>query len=211
MNKTVCTALFIIIVSGINSVWGEGGGLTVVSADRMLGGPASGITDGAPMVHIGRRYDYDEEKKHGEIIVHNASLVTVGQSSAMMLTGAAEAMVENFSIPARGINWGTLHSRNAIDIAGRCGAPLYAASAGQVQEVRAADWNGGYGNYVDVHHGDGIVTRYAHTGKIIVVEGQMVAPGEMIAVMGNTGESTGCHVHFEVRGETGARNPFAKK
>lgn len=175
------------------------GGSPVVFAGRVLGGPVLGSGDHAAMV------------QDGEVMIHSVSLVALGQPNGVALDDTAQAIIGNFSIPARGINWGELHPRNAVDIAGYCGASLYAAFVGRVSEVRREGWNGGYGTFVDIDHGDGIVTRYAHAEKILVVEGQMVAAGEMIAVMGQTGDSTGCHVHFEVRGTAGARNPFTKK
>lgn len=187
------------IVSAINSTMGKAGGSPMVSAGRVLGGPVPSSMDGTLMV------------QGGESILHSAPLTALGQPNEAALNDAAHVIVGNFSIPARGINWGELHPRNAVDIAGHCGAPLYAASAGEVREMRTEGWNGGYGVYVDIDHGDGVVTRYAHAEKILVVENQMVVAGEMIAVMGKTGESTGCHVHFEVRGGSRARNPFAKK
>ena len=190
--------LFIVIVSAANSIPGKPGGLWVVPTGRVLGGPASGSADQGAMV------------QSGEIMVHDVSLAALGQPNIGTLQDAAQAIVGNFSIPARGINWGELHSHNAVDIAGSCGAPLYTASAGQVNKVRTGGWNGGYGTYVDIDHGDGVVTRYAHIEKSMVVESQMVTAGEMIAVMGRTGESTGCHVHFEVRGTSGVRNPFVQ-
>lgn len=187
------------IVSAINSTMGKASGSPMVSAGRVLGGPVPSSMDGAAMV------------QGGESILHSAPLVALDQPNGSAPNDAGHIIVGNFSIPARGINWGELHPRNAVDIAGRCGAPLYAAFAGEVRETRSGGWNGGYGTYVDIDHSDGIVTRYAHAEKILVVEGQMVVAGEMIAVMGQTGDSTGCHVHFEVRGNPRARNPFAKK
>lgn len=178
---------------------GKVGGLQVASASRVLGGPWSDSMDDTLMV------------QSGESMVHNASFVVLGQPNTAAFQDAAQATIGNFSIPARGINWGELHPYNAVDIAGRCGAPLYAAFAGRVSEVRKGGWNGGYGVFVDIDHGDGIVTRYAHAEKVLVLDGQMVAAGEMIAVMGRTGDSTGCHVHFEVRSAAGVPNPFAKK
>ena len=119
-------------------------------------------------------------------------------------------MPARHSLPARGINWGVLHAYNAVDVAGVCGSPVYAAAPGQVVAVRGG-WGGGYGNSVDIDHGGGVVTRYAHEEKLLVSEGQMVAAGDVIGLMGSTGHSTGCHVHFEVLGSAGAPNPFARR
>lgn len=87
-----------------------------------------------------------------------------------------------------------------LDIASGCGNPIYAGSAGVV--VFAAEgWNGGYGNQVIVDHGGGVVTVYPHirNGGILVGFGQAVASGQQIAEVGTTGNSTGCHLHYEVR------------
>jgi murein DD-endopeptidase MepM/ murein hydrolase activator NlpD len=69
-------------------------------------------------------------------------------------------------------------------------------------------WNGGYGNYVVIQHGNGSQTLYAHQSKIIVGVGEHVVQGQVIGYVGNTGRSTGPHLHFEVR--NGPRNPFAR-
>ena len=71
--------------------------------------------------------------------------------------------------------------------------------------MTAAGWNeGGYGNMVDIDHGNGILTRYGHASEVLVHEGQHVKRGDVIAYMGSTGFSTGPHVHYEihVHGET---------
>jgi murein DD-endopeptidase MepM/ murein hydrolase activator NlpD len=82
------------------------------------------------------------------------------------------------------------------DIGGKKGNPIYAAASGKV--VFAAK-NGGYGYCVDIDHGNGIITRYAHCMKILVKKGQSVKVGEKIALVGDTGVSTGPHLHFEIR------------
>jgi murein DD-endopeptidase MepM/ murein hydrolase activator NlpD len=92
------------------------------------------------------------------------------------------------------------------DLAGGCGVPIYAARGGQVVY---AGWNGGYGNFILINHGDGISTGYAHiaTGKTFVRYGEQVSTGTHIANVGSTGGSTGCHLHFEVRDGGKAINP----
>ncbi|WP_344003299.1 peptidoglycan DD-metalloendopeptidase family protein [Microbacterium paludicola] len=84
-----------------------------------------------------------------------------------------------------------------IDLAAGCGAPIYAAANGTVVY---AGRNGGYGNYIRLDHGNGVGTGYAHivNGGIIVGYGQYVSAGQVIAYEGNTGNSFGCHLHFEV-------------
>lgn len=82
-----------------------------------------------------------------------------------------------------------------LDFAGKPGTPISAVAAGIVT------WSGpryGYGNLVEINHGGGIITRYAHNSKNLVAVGDKVEKGEVIAVMGSTGRSTGTHVHFEM-------------
>lgn len=82
-----------------------------------------------------------------------------------------------------------------IDFAGKMGTPVMAVAAGIIT------WAGpryGYGNLVEISHGKGYVTHYAHNSKILVKVGEKVEKGEVIALMGSTGRSTGPHVHFEV-------------
>lgn len=98
-----------------------------------------------------------------------------------------------------------IHGYNAVDLAASYGAPIRAAAAGEVIVAKSGGWNGGYGNYIVVRHGNGSQTLYAHNSANYVASGDWVSAGETIAAMGSTGRSTGVHVHFEVRG---ASNPF---
>jgi murein DD-endopeptidase MepM/ murein hydrolase activator NlpD len=83
-----------------------------------------------------------------------------------------------------------------LDVAAAAGTPIRAAAAGQ---IIAAAPRGGYGLTVDIRHGDGSVTRYAHQSRLVVRAGQQVAAGQVIGLVGSTGASTGPHLHFEVR------------
>jgi LysM repeat protein len=98
-----------------------------------------------------------------------------------------------------------LHGQNAIDFAAGHGATIRAAAAGEVIVSRSSGWNGGYGQYIVIRHNNGTQTLYAHLSSNYVGVGAYVAQGEAIGGMGNTGRSTGTHLHFEVRG---GRNPF---
>ena len=92
-----------------------------------------------------------------------------------------------------------------LDFAAPVGAPILAAAAGVVV---VAGRHPGYGNQVDIDHGDGLVTRYAHASKLDVVAGEIVRQGQKIAEVGSTGRSTGPHLHFEVRVDGVARDPL---
>ncbi len=98
-----------------------------------------------------------------------------------------------------------LHGYNGVDLGDRCGAPIYASAAGTVIVARSQGYNGGYGKYVVVAHPNGTQTVYAHLASVFTSVGQSIVQGSNLGLMGNTGKSTGCHLHFEVRG---AKNPF---
>ncbi len=90
---------------------------------------------------------------------------------------------------------GKMEFHDGIDYAGKVGSPIQAVASGIVT------WSGvryGYGNMVEINHGNGYQTRYAHNKKNLVVVGQKVDQGKIIALMGSSGRSTGPHVHFEV-------------
>jgi murein DD-endopeptidase MepM/ murein hydrolase activator NlpD len=92
-----------------------------------------------------------------------------------------------------------------IDLAGPLGTPIYATADGIVGR---SEWNsGGYGNLVEIDHGQGIQTRYGHLSRMIARPGQRVRRGELIGLMGSTGRSTGSHLHYEVRIDGRAVNP----
>jgi murein DD-endopeptidase MepM/ murein hydrolase activator NlpD len=84
------------------------------------------------------------------------------------------------------------------DLGASCNSPIFAAHSGT---VAYAGWNGGYGNFILIEDGDGVSTGYGHivNGGIHVAIGQTVGVGQPIALVGSTGHSTGCHLHFEVR------------
>lgn len=92
-----------------------------------------------------------------------------------------------------------------IDIPGAYGAPVLASGEGM---VIFAGWAGGYGNMVEIDHGSGLTTRYAHLSRIYARSGSRVAGGETIALIGSTGRSTGPHLHFEVRQHGRAADPL---
>ena len=97
---------------------------------------------------------------------------------------------------------GAMH--HGIDYGGPIGSPVYAAANGTVSFV---GWKSGYGKTVEIKHGNGMMTRYAHLSRFDVALGGEVEAGEMIAGLGNTGRSSGPHLHFEVRINDRAVNP----
>lgn len=102
-----------------------------------------------------------------------------------------------------GSRWGRLHA--GTDMAGPVGTPIYATADGVVTH---ADWQSGYGRLIKVQHEFGLETRYAHLSRIRVKKGQRVSRGDLIGDMGNSGRSTGPHLHYEVRVGGKAVNPM---
>jgi murein DD-endopeptidase MepM/ murein hydrolase activator NlpD len=98
-----------------------------------------------------------------------------------------------------------IHAVNAVDIATPVGTTVHAAANGMVIVAMASGYNGGYGKYIVISHPNGTQTLYAHLSEVNVTLGEEVVQGEPIALSGNTGNTTGAHLHFEVRGAT---NPW---
>ncbi|MEB3244631.1 MAG: M23 family metallopeptidase [Vampirovibrionales bacterium] len=109
-----------------------------------------------------------------------------------------------FSSPF-GMRSGRMH--RGVDFAAPVGTPIYAAGDGV---ITAAGWDSGYGQAILVKHANGTVTRYAHCSQIYVSRGQRVLQGQRIAAVGNTGHSTGAHLHFEVLENGVAQNPMKR-
>lgn len=100
---------------------------------------------------------------------------------------------------------GKLARHNGIDIPAPYGTPIYATADGIVGRAQRL---GGYGNYVEVEHGNAIQTRYGHMSSFIVRPGQQVKKGDILGYVGSTGRSTGNHLHYEVRIEGAPVNPM---
>jgi murein DD-endopeptidase MepM/ murein hydrolase activator NlpD len=101
---------------------------------------------------------------------------------------------------------GEFNFHRGIDFAGELGDKIIAVGAGV---VTFAGYRPDYGYVVDVTHGDGYITRYAHNARVLVRSGDMVSRGQQLAVMGSTGRSTGPHVHFEVLRNGAPVNPLS--
>ena len=98
-------------------------------------------------------------------------------------------------------------SHDGIDIAGLgCGSPIYATNSGTVV---FAGWGSGLGNEIEISHGNGIISTYAHLNSVYVSVGQQVKKGDRIGAMGNTGYSFGCHLHFQMEKNGTLFNPMA--
>lgn len=126
----------------------------------------------------------------------------VGSGTGLSTSGGNGNLVN----PAPGaIKTQGIHGHNGVDLGGPEGTEVRAAAAGTVILSRAEGYNGGYGKYIVIKHPNGTQTLYAHLSQDSVQVGEKVSQGEHIGAIGNTGHSTGPHLHFEVRG---GRNPF---
>lgn len=140
-----------------------------------------------------------------EIVSKPVDELIVKGTKKLPLTAATGA----FILPTRGslssrygMRWGRMHK--GIDLAAKTGTPINAADGGT---VTYAGYKGAYGYLVEINHGNGFVTRYGHCNKIYVKKGAKVYKGQKIAAVGNTGRSTGPHVHFEVLKNGVHQNP----
>jgi murein DD-endopeptidase MepM/ murein hydrolase activator NlpD len=154
------------------------------------------------------REEYLEEVTALE--AQSAELAAAIRNAQATSTGSGVPSAAGFIWPVNGTvvsgfgwRWGRMHE--GIDIAAPIGAPIWAAAAGS---VIYAGWLGGYGNLVVVDHGNGLATAYAHASSILVSVGQSVSQGETVSLVGSTGNSSGPHLHFEVRVNGSAADPL---
>lgn len=166
---------------------------TVLAADAstMNGGPITTSPRGMQMVTV---------KPAANAAVHNAELAKGMAFAQERAQREARLQQPLFVMPTKGIftsnfgyRWGVLHA--GIDIANSIGTPILAVSDGVVID---AGPTAGYGMWVKLRHADGTVTLYGHVNTTMVSVGQRVMAGDQIATMGNRGNSTGPHLHFEV-------------
>lgn len=148
-----------------------------------------------------------------KLVIPNGVKPFVNQQAVTYTSSAAPANARigggNFVWPASGsINQRYWGGHAGIDVGAWTGAPVKAADGGYVA-VATGGWNAGYGNHVIIDHGNGFVTLYAHLNSIFVKPGESVGAGQQIGSVGNTGNSTGPHLHFEIRYQGVPRDPMA--
>ncbi len=139
------------------------------------------------------------KKPVNKVIIKGTNVVQVASRSGGGGTGALDWPVYG------SITQYYRSGHSGIDIATKRGTPIKAADSGY---VTFAGYQGGYGNFIIVDHGNGIVTRYAHCNSLVASLGQRVGKGETIATLGSTGRSTGPHLHFEVQLHGSFQNPL---
>lgn len=186
--------------------------LTILSVDGAL----HRVQRGESLWQIARMYDVDMDEiiefndiadpnrvmVADEIFIPGIQAARIGKAiRTERLVDSNGRLLRAFSWPVTGrisskygMRWGSMH--HGVDVAVPTGTPVRASAAGRVS---FAGWNGGYGYLVTIDHGNRVETRYAHNSRIVVRVGQHVQRGDLIAYSGNTGRSTGPHVHFEIR------------
>lgn len=137
------------------------------------------------------------------------------QSSSGSGSGGSYTGTGSFIWPVPGYTkltsyWGDGRNHKGIDIAGAgiYGKPIVAADSGKVIMAVHSGWGGGYGLCVYLDHGNGYSTRYGHMSKVLVNTGDTVEKGQVIGYVGSTGDSSGPHLHFEIRIDGVAQNPM---
>ena len=100
---------------------------------------------------------------------------------------------------------GKVQFHDGIDLAAASGTPILAFGPGT---VTMSGWNGGYGNYISIDHGGGLMSFYGHCSALYVSKGATVKAGQKIAAVGTTGSSTGNHLHFSVRKDGAYTSPW---
>ena len=146
------------------------------------------------------------------LMVEGKPTISTGQSDQDYTDSGFALPLKNYSITSRfgkrADPWGGggTVGHVGLDLATACGSPVYASAAGTV--VRAENTNGHSGIRVDIQHATGIYTGYSHNSALKVQVGDRVQQGQLIALAGTTGNSTGCHVHFEVIQGTTWLNPW---
>jgi len=166
--------------------------------------------DAEEILSFNQLADASELNIGDELIIPGGTVQSVQARAAsakpVKISGATGASSAGFIHPVPGASRTQgIHGNNAVDLAAGYGTTVRAAAAGQVIVSKSSGWNGGYGQYIVVRHNNGAQTLYAHLSGNYVGVGAYVAQGEAVGAMGNSGRSTGTHLHFEVRG---ARNPF---
>lgn len=217
-------------VSTNTLVWSNdlGRGNVIRPGETLVILPVSGVRHtvekGDTLAKIIKRYEGDTE----EVLEFNGltegSTLTVGDvvvvpygvmpqatrstvSTSAVAQGSGGPQLDGYFLRpvVGGIRTQGVHGYNGVDIAAAVGTPVLASASGEVIISRSYGYNGGYGQYIVIRHNNGTQTLYAHLSENKVFAGAQVVQGQVIGAIGNTGRSTGPHVHFEVRG---ARNPF---
>ena len=204
-------------VDGVYYQWEEGDTIDSIAEefgveqDAIITWPGNNIDLSDPQIKSGVYIMIPGGQKNDQpLFIQTFTRETAGTSSSSC--GAGYMGRGYFSWPAgnhylSGYEWGE-DGHRGIDIAGSEGAPVYAADNGVVSMASYGEWNYGYGNVVQIDHGNGFVTIYAHLSVVNVTACSNVTTSTQIGAIGNTGNSLGSHLHFEIRYYNTPVNPW---
>lgn len=224
-GDTVSTVADLFKVSKNTIVWANDIKGALKPGDILIILPVSGvkhtIKKGDTLASIAKKYKADIDEIALFNGVSNTVALNVGdtivipegeiETPAKPITPAKKKIYKTiaagyYSRPlVGGVRTQGIHGHNAVDIGVPVGTPILAAADGTVSVARDSGYNGGYGDLIIINHPNGTQTVYAHLSRVSVKSGQKVVKGEQMGSSGNTGKSTGPHLHFEIRG---AENPF---
>ena len=171
-----------------------------VSVDDIVGFGANEITDAnVPLVSGAQLIIPNGVKPQVavQVFAYNGAPTTAVKGSGSFVWPTSGSVTQRF--------WS---GHPGIDIGSWTGAPVKAVDGGHVV-VAQTGWNSGYGNHVIIDHGNGFASLYAHLSSFYVRVGENVTQGQQIGAVGNTGNSTGPHLHLEIRYQGSPRNPFS--
>ena len=184
---------------------------------------ADAIKDALKTAGLTVAEDYDKDAVGGPLVPLDGegqfNAVVDELDDALSILGAIKGKAKRFPIsnPAPGSDisssfgvrkdplLGTPALHAGMDFRATTGTSIRASGAG---EVVNAGWNGGYGQMVEIDHGNGLHTRYAHMSRVLVKTGDKVSAGDIVGKVGSTGRSTGPHLHYEVRRDGAPLNPL---
>ncbi len=197
--------LTILPVTGVKYTTKKGD--TLASVAKKFGGDADEIASFNGLDSTTLAAGVDILIPDGEVQAAPASSGTKSSSPTARVAVNTAVQSGYFAAPlAHYVRTQGIHGYNGVDLASSVGTPILASAGGDVIISKETGWNGGYGKYVVIQHPNGSQTLYAHQSSVLVSVGEHVEKGETIGYVGNSGKSTGPHLHFEIR--NGVRNPF---
>lgn len=175
-------------------------------------GDITALPDDEKLQEVTRKLDLLERQAYVQSLSFDRLAEAVSQNSDRLSHTPSIQPVseEDMTQMASGYGWrvdpiyGTSKHHDGMDFAAPAGTSVYATADGA---VTLAQWNNAYGNCIDINHGYGYTTRFAHLSELLVKPGQKVKRGDLIGKVGNTGKSTGSHLHYEVRLKGVPQNP----
>lgn len=211
------TSLLIMPISGVSHTVKKGDTLKSIAkkynADSLEIARFNGITDetlttGESILVPNGEMTITKTTTIAKTTVKKSTTVSSGVTYSNGIGSGASKYIPGYDGPSQGSYYRRpvsciisqmVHGKNGVDLACRLGTPVGSAAAGTVIAAKMG-YNGGYGNMIVVDHPNGTQTLYGHLSKISVSQGQSVSEGEVLGYTGNSGQSTGPHLHFEIRG-----------